>query len=102
MLVEAKYLMLRDVNDTLAHAEELAKLVSDLPLMVTLQIYNRIQEFDFSPSRPEQVRAFATTLRNRGLSVGILNSNIGEPVDGGCGQLRAHVVDKKSRLPVVN
>ena len=102
MLVEAKYLMLRELNDSLEHAQELADLVADLPIMVTLQIYNRIAEFDFEPSRPEQVRAFAAALRARGLKVGILNSNIGEPVDGGCGQLRARVVDKKSRLPVVN
>ena len=102
MLVEAKYLMLRELNDSLDHARELADLVADLPIMVTLQIYNRIAEFDFEPSRTEQVRAFAAELRARGLKVGILNSNIGEPVDGGCGQLRARVVDKKSRLPVVN
>jgi 23S rRNA (adenine2503-C2)-methyltransferase len=100
MLVEAKYLMLRDLNDSIDHADQLASLIGELPLMVTLQIYNRISEFNFEPSRPEQVRSFAAHLRARGLKVGILNSNIGEPVDGGCGQLRARVV-KKSRLPVL-
>lgn len=91
MLIEAKYLMLGGVNDSLEQAERLADLLVELPLMVTLQIYNRITERDYVPSPPEQVRAFASTLRARGLTVGILNSNIGEPVQGGCGQLRARL-----------
>lgn len=91
MLVEAKYLMLGGVNDSLEHASRLADLLRDMPLMVTLQIYNRIEERDYVPSRPEQVRAFASVLRERGLRVGMMNSNIGEPVRGGCGQLRARL-----------
>ncbi len=102
MLVEAKYLMLRELNDSLEYADQLAALVAGLPIMVTLQIYNRIPEFTFEASRPEQIRAFAARLRERGVRVGILNSNIGEPVDGGCGQLRARVVAKPSRLPILS
>lgn len=103
MLIEAKYLMLRDLNDTLEHAAELASLVAGLPLMVTLQLYNRIEERSYRPSEPGQVLRFADALRSRGIRVGMLNSNIGEPVSGGCGQLRARVINpgRRSRLPVV-
>ena len=103
MLIEAKYLMLRELNDTLEHAAELASLVAGLPLMVTLQLYNRIEERSYRPSEPAQVLRFAEALRARGIRVGMLTSNIGEPVSGGCGQLRARVINpgRRSRLPVV-
>ncbi len=102
--IEGKYLMLKGLNDSIAHARALAELLRGVNLVVGLQMYNRIDERDYEPSEPEQVRRFAAELRERGLQVGILNSNIGEPVQGGCGQLRARVVpgQGKSRLPVVD
>lgn len=102
MLIEAKYLMLRDLNDTDGHADRLAARMKGLPVIVTLQMYNTIDERPYRPSAPERVRAFAARVRSHGLNVAILNSNIGEPVQGGCGQLRARVVNKKSRLPVLS
>jgi 23S rRNA (adenine2503-C2)-methyltransferase len=101
MLIECKYLMLRGVNDALEQAERLADWVDDLPVLVTLQMYNRIEERDYRPSEPERVRDFAARLRARGLRVSMLNSNIGEPVSGGCGQLRARVAGGHARLPIV-
>jgi adenine C2-methylase RlmN of 23S rRNA A2503 and tRNA A37 len=92
MLIEAKYLMLKGKNDSLDQARALADFVRDLPVMVTLQMYNRIEEREYEASPKETVLAFAAELRARGVEVGMLNSNIGEPVEGGCGQLRAHVV----------
>ncbi len=88
MFIEAKYLLLENVNDSIDHADELADLLGDLKIVVTLQSYNRIAERDFAKSSPQRVRAFAATLRRRGFTVGFLNSNIGEPVEGGCGQMR--------------
>ncbi len=98
MLIEAKYLMLRGVNDSLEQAEALADMIGELPVLVTLQIYNRIDEFEFDATPPEQVIRFADVLRRRGMNVSMLNSNIGGPVAGGCGQLRARV---NSRLPIL-
>lgn len=102
MLIEAKYLMLNELNDTVEHADRLAALVEDLPVIVTLQMYNTIEERPYRPSKPEAVAAFADRLRARGITVAMLNSNIGEPVQGGCGQLRARVeTPKHKRLPVL-
>lgn len=88
MFIETKYLLLEDINDSEDHANELADLLDRLNVVVTLQSYNRIPERDFEKSSPHRVRAFANTLRRRGFTVGFLNSNIGEPVGGGCGQMR--------------
>lgn len=101
--LEAKYIMLEEINDSLEHARELVELMRGLPLTVCLQIYNHIEEFDYTPSPPTQVVRFARTLRDGGLTVDILNSNLGEDVVGGCGQLRARVEQKKaSRLAIVD
>jgi len=88
MFVELKYLMLRGVNDSPAHADELAALVRGLPAVLTLQMYNRIDELPYDRSPADAIRAFALRLRERGARVGMFNSNIGEGIGAGCGQLR--------------
>jgi 23S rRNA (adenine2503-C2)-methyltransferase len=88
MFIEAKYLLLENVNDSVEHANELADLLGNLKIVVTLQSYNQIAERDYVKSPAERIHAFATALRRRGFTVGFLNSNIGEPVEGGCGQMR--------------
>jgi 23S rRNA (adenine2503-C2)-methyltransferase len=88
MFIETKYLLLEDINDSEDHANELADLLDSLNVVVTLQSYNRIPERDFAKSPAQRVQAFASTLRRRGFKVGFLNSNIGEPIGGGCGQMR--------------
>jgi 23S rRNA (adenine2503-C2)-methyltransferase len=91
MLIEAKYLLLDQLNDSDEHARRLADVVRDLPVMVTLQMYNKIEEREYRPATRERVLSFASVLRSLGVRVGMLNSNIGEPVRGGCGQLRARL-----------
>ncbi len=88
MFIETKYLLLAGINDSVEHAHQLADLLHDLEVVVTLQTYNRIPGRSFEKSPESQVRAFAAVLRQRGFRVGFLNSNIGEPVEGGCGQMR--------------
>lgn len=90
MFIEAKYLMLADINDSPAHAQELATLLKGLDIVITLQTYNRIAGLPYRKSSESRVRAFAEILRRQGFRVGFLNSNIGEPVEGGCGQMRIH------------
>jgi 23S rRNA (adenine2503-C2)-methyltransferase len=88
MFVEIKYLMLRGVNDSLENAAEVAELVRGLPAVLTLQMYNQIEERSYQRSDYVTVRAFAARLRALGVRVGMFNSNLGEPIEAGCGQLR--------------
>jgi 23S rRNA (adenine2503-C2)-methyltransferase len=97
MFVELKYLMLRGVNDSLQHADELGALLSGLPVVLTLQIYNRIDELAYERSAAETVRAFADRLRAQGVQVGMFNSNIGEGIGAGCGQLRLRDLVRRGR-----
>jgi 23S rRNA (adenine2503-C2)-methyltransferase len=97
MFVELKYLMLRGVNDSLEHADELGALLRGLPAVLTLQMYNRIDELPYDRSGAETIRAFAAQLRTHGIRVGMFNSNIGEGIGAGCGQLRLRDLVRRGR-----
>jgi adenine C2-methylase RlmN of 23S rRNA A2503 and tRNA A37 len=97
MFVELKYLMLRGVNDSLEHADELGALLRGLPAVLTLQMYNRIEELPYDRSPADTIRAFATRLRSHGVHVGMFNSNIGEGIGAGCGQLRLRDLVRRNR-----
>ncbi len=98
MFIELKYLMLEGVNDSLEHADQLAVLVRDLPAVLTLQIYNRIDELPYRGSADDTIRAFAARLRAQGVRVGMFDSNIGESIGSGCGQLRARDLVRRPRV----
>jgi 23S rRNA (adenine2503-C2)-methyltransferase len=97
MFVEMKYLMLRGINDSIQHADELGALLRGLRVVLTLQIYNRIEELPYERSAAETVRAFAARLRENGVAVGMFNSNIGENIGAGCGQLRLRDLVRRNR-----
>jgi 23S rRNA (adenine2503-C2)-methyltransferase len=97
MFVELKYLMLRGVNDSIQHADELGALLDGLPILLTLQIYNRIEELTYERSAVETIRVFADRLRGHGIRVGMFNSNIGEGIGAGCGQLRLRDLVRRGR-----
>lgn len=99
MFIELKYLMLRGVNDSLAHADELGALLRGLRAVLTLQVYNRIDELPYDRSDGDTVRAFAARLRAYGIRVGMFNSNIGESIGAGCGQLRLRDLVRRNRKP---
>ena len=106
MFVEAKYLMLDGLNDRDEHADQLIDVLGGLDVTVGLQMYNPIVERDYRATPPERIVEFARRLRRGGLTVVIVNTNLGDPVQGGCGQLRAQVLargkKKRSRLQVLN
>ncbi len=97
MFVEFKYLMLRGINDSLEQADELGALLNGMPAVLTLQMYNRIEELPYDRAEAESIRAFAARLRAHGIRVGMFNSNIGEGIGAGCGQLRLRDLVRRNR-----
>ena len=59
--------MLRGVNDSLAHANELAELLKNKPAKVNLIPFNPFPGTDFKRSSAETIRHFQSRLRDRGL-----------------------------------
>jgi 23S rRNA (adenine2503-C2)-methyltransferase len=79
-----EYIMIKDVNDSEAHAEELARLMNHKLYMVNLISYNATGIF--KPSSPEHIKEFKKVLEDYGIEV-TQRFKLGRGVRGACGQL---------------
>ncbi len=81
-----EYLMLKDINDSLAEARALADYSRNFPVKVNLIEYNEVEGTGYLKSPPEQVEAFKDLLESRNMIVNLRQSR-GEDIDAACGQL---------------
>jgi 23S rRNA (adenine2503-C2)-methyltransferase len=82
-----EYVMLRGVNDSLAEAHELVRLLADIPAKVNLIPFNPWPGSPYKTSTPEAVRAFAEVLNDAGYSSPIRRPR-GRDILAACGQLK--------------
>ena len=85
--ISFEYAMVRDVNDSMAHAARLASLVKPIGGHVNLIPLNHVDERHLQPTPPEGIRAFVQALECQGVNVTVRRS-LGGDVDASCGQLR--------------
>ena len=90
--VTFEYILLKDINDSLEQADELAKLIRPVFAYVNLIPYNEVDENGFH--RSENSKAFMDRLMKKGVNVTI-RKEFGTDIDAACGQLRAK---KEKRL----
>ena len=91
-----EYVMLRNVNDSLRHADELADLLIDKPAKVNLIPFNPFPGTEFKRSGVETIRVFQNRLRDRGI-VATTRRTRGDDIDAACGQLAGKVSDRTRR-----
>ncbi len=93
-----EYVMLRGINDSLAHANQLVTLLKDKPAKVNLIPFNPFPGTEFKRSSVDTIRHFQERLRQRGL-VATTRKTRGDDIDAACGQLAGKVSDRvKKRL----
>jgi 23S rRNA (adenine2503-C2)-methyltransferase len=86
-MVTLEFILIEDVNDSLAQAEALREIARDLHAHVNLIPYNTVEGLPWKrPSITRQER-FADVLRNARVSV-TLRREKGHDIDAACGQLR--------------
>lgn len=85
-----EYILIRDINDALADADLLARLVARVPAKVNLIPINHdpVLGDTMVPPTADRVMAFRDRLRDRGL-VATVRRRRGDDVSAACGQLRA-------------
>jgi len=86
--VTFEYLLLREVNDTPQHAEQLAKKLRGVPCLVNLIPFNYVPTpDDFQRPEAERVRRFRQILESAGIET-TQRVERGHDIDAACGQLR--------------
>jgi 23S rRNA (adenine2503-C2)-methyltransferase len=81
-----EYVLLKGVNDSLADADRLAKLLRGIPCKVNLIPWNPHPEAPYERPDPEAIEAFQNRVKARGLAA-YLRTPRGDDIDAACGQL---------------
>ena len=88
-----EYVMLRDTNDSLQHADQLAELLLGKPAKVNLIPFNPFEGNEFKRSAADTIRQFQARLRHHGM-VATTRRTRGDDIDAACGQLAGKVSDR--------
>ena len=91
-----EYVMLDGINDSPAHARELADLVQDVPCKFNLIPFNPFPDSGYGRSHPDAIRRFRDILFQAGLVVTTRKTR-GDDIDAACGQLVGEVQDRTRR-----
>jgi len=82
-----EYLMIKDVNDDLASAKKLVKLLNGIKAKVNLIYFNPYPGTEFKRPEPKDMRRFQEYLLSKGVLCTIRESK-GLDISAACGQLR--------------
>ncbi len=93
--VTFEYVMLKDVNDSLAEAVDLVKLLKGIPAKINLIPFNPWPGSPYECSEWEKIETFAEVLNRAGLSAPIRTPR-GRDIFAACGQLRSESVKEKA------
>ena len=93
--VTFEYVMLKDVNDTLAEAKDLVRLLKGVPSKINLIPFNPWPGTKYECSDWETIEAFAEVLNRAGYASPIRTPR-GRDILAACGQLRSESVKQKA------
>ncbi len=85
--VSFEYALIRDLNDSMACADELAQKLSGMLCHVNLIPVNEIKETSYKRSDGARVLAFQQRLASRGINATVRRT-LGTDISAACGQLR--------------
>jgi 23S rRNA (adenine2503-C2)-methyltransferase len=92
-----EYVMIDGVNDSIAHAKRLVRLLEGIPSKLNLIPFNPFPGTDFRTSPPERVEEFRQRILHSGI-VAITRKTRGEEIAAACGQLVGRVQDRSRRV----
>lgn len=93
--VTFEYVMLKDVNDSLAEAVDLIKLMKGMPAKINLIPFNPWPGSPYECSDWDKIETFAEVLNRAGLSAPIRTPR-GRDIFAACGQLRSESIKEKA------
>ena len=94
--VTFEYVMLSNVNDSVADAHELVQLTRDISCKFNLIPWNPFPNAPYQRSSNNAIHRFRAIFQEAGLIVTVRKTR-GDDIDAACGQLAGQVVDKSQR-----
>ncbi|GAA5017396.1 23S rRNA (adenine(2503)-C(2))-methyltransferase RlmN [Acinetobacter puyangensis] len=94
--ITIEYVMLDGVNDKAEHAQQLLRLLKDLPSKINLIPFNPFPHAPYGRSSRNRIMAFQKTLSDAGF-VCTIRQTRGDDIDAACGQLVGQVADRTRR-----
>jgi 23S rRNA (adenine2503-C2)-methyltransferase len=94
--VTFEYVMLAGVNDSIAHARQLVRLLRDIPCKVNLIPFNPFSGTQYVRSDRATIDAFRDVLMQANLMT-VTRKTRGDDIDAACGQLAGRVNDRTPR-----
>ena len=91
--VTFEYTLIGGVNDSIADAKRLVKLLHGVRCKVNLIAYNEHEGAEFNASTEESIKAFQSYLLQRDI-VATLRASKGQDISAACGQLKGKLEDK--------
>jgi len=91
-----EYVMLKGVNDKPEHAQQLVKLLNNIPSKVNLIPFNPFPLTQYQRSDEATIEAFRAILVKKGINT-ITRKTRGDDIDAACGQLAGDFKDKTTR-----
>jgi len=85
--VTFEYILLKNINDDISHADQLSDLIRGINCYVNLIPYNPVNEFNYEKTDEGRANRFYQQLVRRGINV-TLRKEMGSDIDAACGQLR--------------
>jgi len=89
-----EYVMLKDVNDSVADARELVRLVKDIPSKVNLIPFNPWPGVEYECSSGNAIRRFADAISEGGMTATV-RAPRGRDILAACGQLKSESVRQR-------
>lgn len=89
--VTIEYILLKNVNDSVYHAHELASLLRGMNVYVNLIPYNETKPIEFKKSEKKNIDLFYQTLKEEKINVTV-RREFGSKISAACGQLRSKEV----------
>ncbi|RKG33250.1 23S rRNA (adenine(2503)-C(2))-methyltransferase RlmN [Acinetobacter tianfuensis] len=94
--VTIEYVMLDGVNDQPEHAQQMIKLLKNLPSKINLIPFNPFPHAPYGRSSRNRIISFQKTLSDAGF-VCTIRQTRGDDIDAACGQLVGQVADRTRR-----
>jgi len=91
-----EYTLIKDINDGISHAMQLADLLHNFPCKINLIAFNPFAEVAYQRPSNNTVHRFRDYLYEQGFNVTVRNTR-GDDISAACGQLAGNILDKTKR-----